>query len=199
MKFVLVNGRTPHPHSFCALCCEPIGESTCEILQPASPIAITSATSGTASLMCEHAKSTRGHWRPAASISRQASNRARQDKLEQRGRSVTEIALTLWFRDTSSFSTAFRRETGNAPTEGRRCIGEAMTAMKQRMRPRSGQATTGPRCSRPDPRLVYRRAWHARSEGGQGLARQAGSMRLVAIAINLQELRTFEQTELMVA
>ena len=27
MKFVLVNGRTPNPPSFCALCCEPIGES----------------------------------------------------------------------------------------------------------------------------------------------------------------------------
>jgi hypothetical protein len=27
MKFVLVNGRTPSPESFCALCCEPIGES----------------------------------------------------------------------------------------------------------------------------------------------------------------------------
>ena len=27
MKFVLVNGRTPRPHSFCSLCCEPIGES----------------------------------------------------------------------------------------------------------------------------------------------------------------------------
>jgi hypothetical protein len=27
MKFVLVNGRTPHPQSFCALCCEPIGAS----------------------------------------------------------------------------------------------------------------------------------------------------------------------------
>ena len=27
MKFVLVNGRTPRPQSFCALCCEPIGES----------------------------------------------------------------------------------------------------------------------------------------------------------------------------
>jgi hypothetical protein len=25
MKFVLVNGRTPRPQSFCALCCEPIG------------------------------------------------------------------------------------------------------------------------------------------------------------------------------
>jgi hypothetical protein len=24
MKFVLVNGRTPTPKSFCALCCEPI-------------------------------------------------------------------------------------------------------------------------------------------------------------------------------
>jgi len=27
MKFLLVNGRTPRPQSFCALCCEPIGES----------------------------------------------------------------------------------------------------------------------------------------------------------------------------
>jgi hypothetical protein len=27
MKFILVNGRTPRPQSFCALCCEPIGES----------------------------------------------------------------------------------------------------------------------------------------------------------------------------
>jgi hypothetical protein len=27
MKFILVNGRTPRPRSFCALCCERIGES----------------------------------------------------------------------------------------------------------------------------------------------------------------------------
>ena len=27
LKFVLVNGRTPRPASFCALCCESIGES----------------------------------------------------------------------------------------------------------------------------------------------------------------------------
>ena len=27
MKFVLVNGRTPMPPSFCALCCESIEES----------------------------------------------------------------------------------------------------------------------------------------------------------------------------
>jgi hypothetical protein len=27
MKFVLINGRTPRPASFCALCCEPIAES----------------------------------------------------------------------------------------------------------------------------------------------------------------------------
>jgi hypothetical protein len=25
MNFVLVNGRSPSPQSFCALCCEPIG------------------------------------------------------------------------------------------------------------------------------------------------------------------------------
>jgi hypothetical protein len=27
MKFILVNGRSPSPQSFCALCCEPISES----------------------------------------------------------------------------------------------------------------------------------------------------------------------------
>jgi hypothetical protein len=27
MKFVLVNGRTPRPESFCALCCESISDS----------------------------------------------------------------------------------------------------------------------------------------------------------------------------
>ena len=25
MRFVLVNGRTPSPQTFCVLCCEPIG------------------------------------------------------------------------------------------------------------------------------------------------------------------------------
>jgi hypothetical protein len=25
MRFILVNGRTPCPRSFCVLCCEPIG------------------------------------------------------------------------------------------------------------------------------------------------------------------------------
>jgi hypothetical protein len=25
MRFVLVNGRTPRPQSFCVLCCKPIG------------------------------------------------------------------------------------------------------------------------------------------------------------------------------
>jgi hypothetical protein len=27
MKFVVVNGRTPHQQTRCALCCEPIGKS----------------------------------------------------------------------------------------------------------------------------------------------------------------------------
>ena len=27
MKFILINGRTPRAESFCALCCEPIGET----------------------------------------------------------------------------------------------------------------------------------------------------------------------------
>lgn len=27
MKFILINGRTPHGVSFCTLCCEPIGET----------------------------------------------------------------------------------------------------------------------------------------------------------------------------
>jgi hypothetical protein len=27
MKFILVNGRTPCPQSYCTQCCEPIGET----------------------------------------------------------------------------------------------------------------------------------------------------------------------------
>ncbi|MEA3092644.1 MAG: hypothetical protein QOJ04_3986, partial [Caballeronia sp.] len=27
MKFVLVNGRTPNPQTFCAVCCDAIGEN----------------------------------------------------------------------------------------------------------------------------------------------------------------------------
>jgi hypothetical protein len=27
MKFILINGRTPRVEAFCALCCEPIGET----------------------------------------------------------------------------------------------------------------------------------------------------------------------------
>ena len=27
MRFILINGRTPRAESFCALCCEPIGET----------------------------------------------------------------------------------------------------------------------------------------------------------------------------
>ena len=27
LRFVLVTGRTPRPRSFCALCCEPVGQS----------------------------------------------------------------------------------------------------------------------------------------------------------------------------
>jgi len=48
MEFVLVNGRTPRPQSFCALCCEPIGAAICEKSGRDSPIAITIATSITA-------------------------------------------------------------------------------------------------------------------------------------------------------
>jgi hypothetical protein len=27
MKFILINGRTPRAESFCALCCEPLGQT----------------------------------------------------------------------------------------------------------------------------------------------------------------------------
>jgi AraC family transcriptional regulator len=43
--------------------------------------------------------------------------------LSDRARSVTEIALTLGFSETSSFTAAFRQATGNAPTEYRRTLG----------------------------------------------------------------------------
>jgi hypothetical protein len=44
VKFVLVNGRTPRPQSFYALCCES-GGATCEKSRHGFPTAITSATS----------------------------------------------------------------------------------------------------------------------------------------------------------
>jgi hypothetical protein len=82
MKFVLVNGRTPRPQSFCALCCEPIGESYLRDLQRGSPTAITSATPVTARLPSQRSKSMRGrhdnHRRfevPAANGSRPIAGR----------------------------------------------------------------------------------------------------------------------------
>jgi hypothetical protein len=37
MKFILINGRTPRVESFCALCFEPIGETSLrEIANPLS-------------------------------------------------------------------------------------------------------------------------------------------------------------------
>jgi AraC family transcriptional regulator len=43
--------------------------------------------------------------------------------LSDTARSVTEIALTLGFSETSSFTAAFRQATGVAPTEYRRALG----------------------------------------------------------------------------
>jgi hypothetical protein len=42
MEFILVNGRTPRPQSFCAR--SPSGQATCEKSRLDSPTAITSAT-----------------------------------------------------------------------------------------------------------------------------------------------------------
>ena len=44
MEFILVNGRTPRPQSFCARCCEPIGASYLREIATYFPTAITSAT-----------------------------------------------------------------------------------------------------------------------------------------------------------
>ncbi len=60
MKFIVVNGRTPIPQSFCALCCEPIAGSYCEKSQHGSPTAITSATLVTAKLPSGHLNIMRG-------------------------------------------------------------------------------------------------------------------------------------------
>jgi AraC-like DNA-binding protein len=42
--------------------------------------------------------------------------------LTEQGRSVTEVALTLGFAETSSFSATFRRSTGTSPTAFRRSL-----------------------------------------------------------------------------
>jgi hypothetical protein len=57
MKFVLVNGRTPRPESFCAFCCESIGESYLRDLR-------------TRSSYCDH-KCYLGHCRLTASAAEQ--------------------------------------------------------------------------------------------------------------------------------
>jgi hypothetical protein len=56
MKFVLVNGRTPRPQSFCAWCCEPIGESYLREWPRIFPIVITAATSVTARISTGRSK-----------------------------------------------------------------------------------------------------------------------------------------------
>jgi AraC family transcriptional regulator len=43
--------------------------------------------------------------------------------LAQPARSVTEIALTVGFSETSSFTAAFRKATGATPTAYRRSLG----------------------------------------------------------------------------
>lgn len=42
--------------------------------------------------------------------------------LAQHAFSVTEIGITLGFGTTSSFTAAFRKETGSTPTDFRRSI-----------------------------------------------------------------------------
>ena len=43
MRFVLVNGRTPCPQTFCMLCCEPIGTSYLREIGTRLPYCETSA------------------------------------------------------------------------------------------------------------------------------------------------------------
>ena len=60
MKFVVVNGRTPRPQSFCALCCEPIGESYLRELTTRLSYCDHSATPVTASFASQRSKSMQG-------------------------------------------------------------------------------------------------------------------------------------------
>jgi AraC family transcriptional regulator len=55
---------------------------------------------------------------------------AARRRLEDSDLSVTEIALQCGFSSASQFSTAFRRETGMAPTAFRHSLGLA-TAVEQ--------------------------------------------------------------------
>ena len=59
MKFVLVNGRTPRPDSFCALCSEPIGRSYLREL-------------GTRSSYCDHACYLGHLWVEASALKQSA-------------------------------------------------------------------------------------------------------------------------------
>lgn len=95
MTFVLVNGRTPSPQSFCALCCEPIGESYLRDITSGTPTAITSAMSATATLQPrrsrgERAKSTIAMRLPAMSSSQPTRSRRSSDCVA-RSSSGTEV------------------------------------------------------------------------------------------------------------
>ena len=68
MKFVLVNGRTPRPQSFCAVCCKPIGESYLRELTTRLPTAMTSATRVNARLPPQCSKNMRGRRDTVASL-----------------------------------------------------------------------------------------------------------------------------------
>jgi AraC family transcriptional regulator len=57
--------------------------------------------------------------------------------LAESGASVTEIGLTLGFRETSSFTTAFRKATGQTPTACRRNLADIPRDEQKSMAPRS--------------------------------------------------------------
>jgi hypothetical protein len=69
MKFILVNGRTPRPPCFCALCCEPIGESYLREIATLLPSQVLrrplQSFRPDASESCEGLVTTTAHRRPS--------------------------------------------------------------------------------------------------------------------------------------
>jgi AraC-like DNA-binding protein len=69
---------------------------------------------------------TKADWQSSesrrTSISHQPTHRTRQEFAAERKLSVTEIGLDVGFSETSSFTSAYRKVTGETPSDYRRSL-----------------------------------------------------------------------------
>ena len=88
-----------------------------------------------------------------------------------------EIALQVAGAGCGESGSVFRACARGRASAAGKVLGTARRDEHGAALARSGQAGSGSRASRSGLRLVHRRLRHARSEGGQGVARRAGGLR----------------------